>query len=229
MRWNANLQRSERTRHNFRSGQTLRARHRQRWQTMVEHREKRWSNASSRGIESDRSILWFTPVTQPSLKVERGCTVCPASARMPVPAATSQPRRKAGLADPRGIRARTSKGVRVRGPGYRRCESTLRYSFTEQRCSMEPASSRSRRTPQKRTSRRTPRPHGRREDPQPPGWTASDEEAGAERSEALSRELRTASTELGRPGCWRTACATHPPREQSRGRRTSKGTKAQGG
>lgn len=143
---------------NFRSGQTLRARHRQRWPTMVEHREKRWSNASSRGIESDRSILWFTWVTQPMMKVERGCTVCPASARMPVPAATSQMRRKACLADPRGIRARTSKGVRVRGPGCRRCESTLRCPFVLQQCWMEPASSRLRRTPQ----------NGRRDEPLAP-------------------------------------------------------------
>ena len=48
---------------------------------------------------------------------------------------------------------------------------------------MKPASSRSRR---RKTSRRTPRHHGRRRDPQPKGWTVSDEEAGAERSEALS-------------------------------------------
>lgn len=55
----------------------------------------------------------------------------------------------------------------------------------------------------KRSSRRTPRPHGRREDPQPNGWTASDEEAGAERSEALSlvisvtRRTRAAACEQG--------------------------------
>ena len=71
-RWNANLHHGERTRHNFRSGQTLRARHRQRWPTMVEHREKRCSNASSRGIKSDRSTIQFSRVTQPVSKVGRG-------------------------------------------------------------------------------------------------------------------------------------------------------------
>lgn len=50
--------------------------------------------------------------------------------------------------------------------------------------SVEPASSRSHLP--NRSVRRTPRHHGRRRDPQPEGWTASDEEAGAERSEALS-------------------------------------------
>lgn len=98
---------------------------------------------------------------------------------------------------------------------------------------VEPASSRSR---GRKTSRRTPRHHGRRRDPQPTGWTVSDEEAGAERSEALSPlassqsgTTRAAVNEQGfrSLGCRRTACATHPPREQSRGRRTSKGAKAQ--
>lgn len=115
--------------------------------------------------------------------------MCLASARMPVPAATSQVRRKACLADPRGIRARTSKGVRVRGPGCRRCDPISigqhpatpiqRTAMPDGTCFFAVTTNAS-----KRSSRRTPRPHGRREDPQPQGWTASDEEAGAERSEA---------------------------------------------
>jgi hypothetical protein len=88
---------------------------------MVVHREKRCSNASSRGIESDRSTIQFTRATQLVQKVERGrlfvlafARVSPSSARRPVQAATSQMLCKAHLADPRGIRAQASKGVCVR-------------------------------------------------------------------------------------------------------------------
>jgi len=96
---------------------------------------------------------------------------------------------------------------------------------------------RSRRRASRRTSRRTPRHHGRRVVPQPQGWPRVSKQAGGtERSSFTFRfrprgATRAAANEQGfrSPGCWRTECATHPPREKSRGRRTLKGTKAQGG
>ena len=103
------------------------------------------------------------------------------------PTATSRVHRKMCPADPHGIRARASKGAWVRGPERRRCLKTPKDAPSRRQqcqrgtCFIAVATLASRQTLQ-----RTPRHHGRRRDPQPNGWTVSDEEAGAERSEALS-------------------------------------------
>lgn len=198
---------------------------------MVVHREKRWSNASSRGIKSDRSTIQFKRATQPVSKVGRGLQPSQegqgnlAGASQDVPGGSSR--------DPStDVERRLRPRPRV-STAPQKCPRTFLHDGSN--VSVEPASSRSR---GRKTSRRTPRHHGRRRDPQPKGWTVSDEEAGAERSEALSLlassqngTTRAAANEQGfrSLGCRRTACAKHPPREQSRGRRTSKGAKAQKG
>jgi len=67
-----------------------------------------------RKLERDqvrRSTIPFTRVTQPMLKVERGCSASPKGDST----ATLQVLRKAHLADPRGIRAQAPKRVCVRG------------------------------------------------------------------------------------------------------------------
>ena len=120
---------------------------------MVEHREKRSSNASSRGIESDRLIInrpplagVITRVTQPDVKVGRGHLIVqlPQGGR-----SRRQPRRCSARSAWRilaGSERRASKGACVRGPEYRRWKHPAVSSLEWQQCrSREPASSRSRR------------------------------------------------------------------------------------
>lgn len=161
---------------------------------MVEHREKRCPNASSRGIESDRSIIRFTRAYP--VRVEGGTrpSARPSSARRPVQTATSQVLRKECLADPHGIRA---TGVerrlrpRTRASTAGNCPAVLFRAVSNG--SVEPASSRSRRNASRRHVATNPSP------PWPAGgsptesWIVSDEEAGAERSEALSPAGSTSS------------------------------------
>ena len=185
------------------------------------------------GSKSDRSTIQFKRATQPASKVGRGRHRAPQGVRK------RQPRRCIArcawriLTESEHRRRKTpaSEAPSVKG-ALKRPKTFLHEASNVY---VEPASSRLR---GRKTSRRTPRHHGRRRDPQLKGWTVSDEEAGAERSEALSLlassqdgTTRAAANEQGfrSLGCRRTACAMHPPREQSRGRRTSKGAKAQKG
>lgn len=150
---------------------------------MVVHREKRCSNASSRGIKSDRSTIQFARATQPVSKVGRGH-------RSPK-GDPWQPRRCVARRVWRiltGSEHRRRKSPASEAPSVIGAQKTLKdIPSRRQKCKRETcfiAVTTARLTA--RTSRRTPRHHGRRRDPQPKGWTVSDEEAGAERSEALS-------------------------------------------
>jgi len=182
---------------------------------MVGPREKRSSNASSRGIKSDRFTIPFTRVTQPLLKVERGHL------------SVQPPQGGRSRWQPRSCSAKRSWRI-LAGSEHRRRKAHE---------SEVPVSSTVTTRASRRTSRRTPRHHGRRVVPQPQGWPRVSKQAGGtERSSFTFRfrprgATRAAANEQGfrSLGCWRTECATHPPREKSRGRRTLKGTKAQGG
>jgi len=152
---------------------------------MVGHREKRCSNASPRGIESDRPAIRFTRVTQLAMKVGRGRLMVhpPQGGR-----SRRQPRRCSARSVWRilaGSEQRASKGVRVRGPEVRRWETTLRPhrdgSNTEANLLLHG---------------HVASPHGSGMTTPSPPWPAGgfptarsaacDEDAGAERSEALS-------------------------------------------
>lgn len=146
---------------------------------MVVRREKRRSNASSRGIKSDRSTIQFTRVTQPVSKVGRGWRAPQGVGWQPRGCIARCARRILAGSEHRRRKAPASEAPSVKGASKRR---RALLPANSNGC-VKPASSRSR---GRKTSRRTPRHHGRRRDPQPKGWTASDEEAGAERSEALS-------------------------------------------
>jgi hypothetical protein len=168
---------------------------------MVEHREKRCSNASSRGIESDRSIIRFTRAYP--VRAEGGTrpSASPSSARRPVQTATSQVLRKECLADPHGIRA---TGVerrprpRTRASTAGNCSAVLFYGVSNG--IVEPASSRSRRNASRRHVATNPSPP----------WPA-----GGSPTERLDRERRRSGggTERSSLPCW---LDQQPGRERQR-------------
>lgn len=189
---------------------------------MVEAREKRDSNAAREGSSPTVPPPVHGGPPRSSMKVGRGRTARPTSARKSVPAATSQRPRK-GVAggstqDPCTNVERRSR-PRTRGSTAGNRPATLLHAASN--VGVEPDPSRSCRSPQKRTARRTPRPHGRREAPPPSGGSARDEGSGAERSDAPREGGGVAANGHGTrsPGGWRTACATPPPSRRPQGRR----------
>jgi len=186
---------------------------------MVGHREKRCSNASSRGIKSDRSTIRYTRVTQPVMQVERGRQSRPAHAGRSARSWERHPRRCAERRVWRilaGSEHRRRKALASEVP----CFFTVTTHRLTAICRDEPlATMAGGRFPNRRVGRVRRRSQG-----------------GTERS-SFTHPLRrvgttgAAANEQGfrSLGCGRTACATHPPQEQSCGRRTLKGNKAQGG